>query len=178
MKKVIYLRILVVLVVAVMLGAGVYWLRTMSKPIAVTGENTATVQDTEFLGGEQITALQQPTAIKNARAGVASYGTDDLAVSAKLDYGEAKQIYDYRFQITSCSAITGLPSYGSLNVKQGASVVLENHDSVPHVLAIGTHAYTVSGAGFVVVTAPAAEKPVGYLVTCDGKGAGKLYVYP
>ena len=109
---------------------------------------------------------------------MATHGTDTIPVEEKLDYADTKTIYDYRFQISNCSAITGLPSFGSLNVKQGANVVLENHDATSHVLAIGTDSYTVAGGDYLVTAAANVDKPTGYLVTCDGKGAGRLYVYP
>lgn len=106
-------------------------------------------------------------------------GTDSVATSEFADYQDAKNSFDYRFQFDNkCNGLAGLPTFGTLNVKQGAAVMLENHGTMEHVLAIGNEAHRVKAGDFIVTYAPKITEPTGLHVTCDGKGAGTLYVYP
>ena len=99
--------------------------------------------------------------------------------SSKLTYDQARAIAEYRFQFdNNCNGTTGITSGGALNVKQGSNIMLENHGDASHVIAIGNEAYTIAAGGFVVAKAPKVTTTTGLYITCDGGGAGNLFVNP
>lgn len=99
------------------------------------------------------------------------------ADTSKLSYDEARALSLYRFQFdNNCSGGTASSGFGSLNVKQGANIMFENHGDTSHVIALGTNAHTIAAGGFVVITAPKVTTTTGMYITCDDGGAGNVFV--
>lgn len=92
--------------------------------------------------------------------------------SAKaFTYSQAVQQYDdlgYRYQFANCS---GLP--GTFTIKRGVKFMLDNRDSVRHVIGIGTNKYTVPAYGYAIISV---NTPNAYYITCDGGGAAEIKV--
>lgn len=99
--------------------------------------------------------------------------SDDSPVvpAVSPDYGETlNEFGDRRFQFADCH---GTP--GSITVKRGTVVMLDNRDDESHEIAVGSRAVTIGAYGFYLYTA----NEVGELnVTCDGGGAATLKVQP
>jgi hypothetical protein len=91
--------------------------------------------------------------------------------SSGLTYEEAVELYGgFRFQFASCS---GVP--GTMTIKKGSSVMLDNRDGKAHTIAVGSKKYTLTPYGFAIAT----PTETGLLyVTCDGGGAAQLTVQP
>jgi hypothetical protein len=126
---------------------------------------------------------EAPNATTNTPAVVATAaatgGIDENLGHVEPTYQESKLLTEYHFSFdNNCHGSAGLPMQGSLNVKQGSLIVLENHSTTTRSLAIGNTVYKVAAADFAVATAPHVTKNTGFYITCDGKGAGRLYVYP
>lgn len=96
-----------------------------------------------------------------------------------LTYDQARALVSYRFQFDNkCNGSTSPTSFGELNVKQGDQIMLENHGDASQVLALGNDSHTVPAGGFVVVKAPKVTKATGLYITCNGGGAGNIFVNP
>ena len=143
-----------------------------------SGLNNSLAKANQNKAQKESTSVPVNTASNTKSVVAASGGTDTISDKTQ-DYAEARSVYDYRFQFDkNCRATTGLPSFGTINVKQGASIMLENHGDKTHTLALGNDARSVKAGDFVVLLAPKVTKPTGLYVTCDGGGAGNLFVYP
>lgn len=81
-------------------------------------------------------------------------------------YQKAVESNSYRFQFSNCH---GNP--GTLTLKQGVKVMLDNRDAATHTFGFGGAKYTVKGYSFVIVTAPKAGT---HYITCDGGGAAQM----
>lgn len=93
--------------------------------------------------------------------------------SASMSYVKALQIYQKSglyFQFVACHATPG-----SMAVKRGAKVMLDNHDEVGHTFNLEGHLYGVGAYRYVIVTP---QKVGTQYVTCDGGGAATLQVQP
>lgn len=162
----------VTITVVTVMSVGSYWLATRSL---IDNPSNEAVQTAVIKPEQQPATTITPT---TPRTSIITAGTDTLTDNG-LTYQEAVNAYDYRFQFDNgCHAIVGLPSFGTINVKQGSAILLENHSTTSHRLALGNNAATVGAGEFVILTAPRVSQPTGLYVTCDGKGAGRLYVYP
>lgn len=76
----------------------------------------------------------------------------------------------YRFQISDCH---GNP--GKMNIKQGTKFMVDNRDKDAHTFKLASVSREVPGYDYEIFTAP---KYGNYFLTCDGKGAAELQVYP
>ena len=79
-----------------------------------------------------------------------------------------KQLGTY-FQFVNCH---GTP--GTLSIKHGARIMLDNRDNAAHTFGFNNKLYPVGAFDYVIVTAPI--QPFRYTVTCDGGGAAQVYV--
>ncbi len=94
-------------------------------------------------------------------------------VSGKLPYEQALENYKssgYRIQLSNCS---GIP--GKMNIKQGTKFMVDNRDSVKHIVKLASVSRSVASYDYEVFVAP---KYGTYHLTCDGKGSAELNVYP
>ncbi len=158
----------IAIVVVIVLGMSLGWFSRVSTPSSNTTPTPASPTVS--------TSVNEPT---NTLPTTTTAGTDRDTGQANVTYQESQLLTAYHFQFdNTCHATAGLPLQGSLNVKQNSLVVLENHGTSAHRLALGNTAYEVAAGGFTVASAPAVSTTTGLLVTCDGKGAGRLYVYP
>jgi hypothetical protein len=86
----------------------------------------------------------------------------------KLSYGDAIQAYPFRFQFSQCH---GNP--GSMTVKKGTKVMLDNRDSTAHSIKIGSQTFKIAGYDYAVYYSPT----IGLLnITCDGGGSATINV--
>ena len=172
-KMTVWQWAVLLVVAAVVVSAVVYYTLPMSD-----SENNETVS-------EQVTPTDNTQ--QTADAGTPDTTTSDKpgdpvkapVTSSSLTYDQARAISDYRFQFdNNCNGTTGITSGGAINVKQGSNIMLENHGDASHIIAIGNDAHTIAAGGFVVAKAPKVTKTTGLYITCDGGGAGNLFVNP
>jgi hypothetical protein len=148
-------------VAVVVIGAGWYFSSRANQ--ASQGAN-------QPAAGEQ-TELSNTNSSASNPAKTTGIKTTTNTLKAGQVYAEARDEYQYRFTFLQCH---GTP--GSLNVKAGSKIMLENGDDVSHKIALGSQVFTIGGHKFVIATAP--SKAAGYYITCDGGGAAQLFVYP
>jgi hypothetical protein len=87
-------------------------------------------------------------------------------------YGETLTEYtgNFRFQFTNCTA-----SPGTMAIKKGETVMLDNRDANPHTIKVGTRSFKLGPYGYAVMT----TSQLGVLqITCDGGGAATINVQP
>jgi hypothetical protein len=91
--------------------------------------------------------------------------------SSVLTYEEAIGKYGgFRFQFVDCH---GNP--GSMTLKKGGTIMLDNRDEKAHTVKVGTRSYALAAYGYKIATA----NEVGTInITCDGGGAAQLIVQP
>lgn len=94
--------------------------------------------------------------------------TSPNAPVKKLSYGEAIKAYPYRFQFLKCS---GNP--GSMAVKKGSIVMLDNRDSKTHTIKADGQTFSIPGYDYALLRASIISNS---FVTCDGGGAAMLNV--
>src|SRR6266404_3384722 len=68
------------------------------------------------------------------------------APAPKLSYGAAVNAYKYRFQFSQCH---GNP--GSLTVKKGSPVMLDNRDAVAHTIKANGQSFRIAGYDYAVL---------------------------
>lgn len=93
--------------------------------------------------------------------------------SASTQYLDALNIYKksgYYIQFFPCQATPG-----TLSVKKGTKVMLDNRDSKAHAIAVGATKYNLAAYGFAI--APFNTVGTTY-VTCDGGGSATVTVQP
>ncbi|MFA7286818.1 MAG: hypothetical protein WC052_04140 [Patescibacteria group bacterium] len=159
---------------AVVVSAVTYY----ALPISDSENNDVASDQAAPIENEQqeTTDVGTPEATTSDKPGVSVKAP---VVSSKLTYEQAIAVSEYRFQFdNNCNGSTGITSGGALNVKQGANIMLENHGDASHVIALGNDAHTIAAGGFVVTKAPKVTKTTGLYITCDGGGAGNLFVNP
>ena len=120
----------------------------------------------------QTLSLVPPSAALSASSHVAS-SRNTLQASAL--YVQAVNTYQYRIQFSGCHGTVSAAGFGTLNVKQGERLMLDNRDPVPHTIALKGQSVKVGPSGFAVVAANAVGT---YPITCDGGGAETLNVEP
>ncbi|MBI5729310.1 MAG: hypothetical protein HY983_03680 [Candidatus Magasanikbacteria bacterium] len=94
------------------------------------------------------------------------------SAAATLPYSQAVATYGQgaRFQFVNCHAVPG-----SLTMKKGDKLMLDNRDATKHRVTVGAKAYTLGAYSYLVVTAD----PTGqHAITCDGGGVGVVNVQP
>lgn len=98
-------------------------------------------------------------------------GAAEAVPTATITYGQAVNDYgDQRFQFSSCH---GTP--GSLTMKQGSTVMLDNRDDKARTVQFGTLTYKLPAYGFKLATA---SELGDVAILCDGGGAAVLKVQP
>lgn len=161
--------VLLCVVIAAVIGA-IYYALMMGSSNSTTTNQTNTMTDTN----------QPSTAATNdVNAPTSSTNSPSSTTNSKLTYAQARALADYRFQFDkNCRGTTSETNFGALNVKQGSQIMFENHGEKSQVLALGNDAHTVAAGGFILVKAPAVTKTTGLYITCDGGGAGNVFVNP
>ncbi len=86
----------------------------------------------------------------------------------KLSYGEAIKAYPFRFQFVNCS---GNP--GTMAVKTGAIVMLDNRDKVAHTIKADGQTFKIGALDYALLKTSALSNT---FVTCDGGGSAMLNV--
>ncbi len=95
-----------------------------------------------------------------------------LSAAADVRYEAAMEKYDYRIQFSECHGLI-IPGNGTLALKQGSTVMLDNRDNASHIIKFAGQTYTVKAYNFAL----AKVKTTGdFIVTCDNKGAAQLLV--
>lgn len=126
---------------------------TVIQPTESTTSTTTSTTTTS----SPVVVEQKPTVTPTTKPKIAGSATA---------YQKAVETYQYRFQFVNCH---GNP--GTLTVKQGAKVMLDNRDAATHTYGFGGAKYTVKGYSFVIVAAPKAGT---HYLTCDGGGAAQM----
>ena len=111
---------------------------------------------------------------ESAQSGAASSTQDKTAekpaVRKKLPYGEAVNTYAYRIQFSNCS---GNP--GSISIKKGVALMLDNRDNKAHTFKIGNWTMKVANYDYALFVPTSAN--LGFSkILCDGGGAADLNV--
>ncbi len=163
-KRPLWQWILLYVVIAAIIYGIVYYFLT-------SGNNTAYNAPTN-----QAATNSVPSAPANAPAATSQTPT---GTSGGLTYDQARALAAYRFQFDkSCNGSTSPTNFGELNVKQGSEILMENHGDATQVLALGNDSHTVTAGGFVLIKAPKVTKTTGLHITCNGGGAGNVFVNP
>ncbi len=134
---------------------GIYAINKSDIPANTT---TQTTQNTPNNNADQ-TASTTPEATTTPVTG---------APAKKLSYGQAVNAYKFRFQFLQCH---GNP--GTLAVKQGTVVMLDNRDAVAHTIKADKQTFKIAGYDYALLHTSALGD---LFITCDGGGAAKLNV--
>lgn len=113
------------------------------------------------------TGLQQ-TPDQNSQASATPIAAPAPKPAPRLNYGEALKAYPYRFQFSQCH---GLP--GSMVVKKGSIVMLDNRDPKAHTIKADGQTFRVNAYDFALLHTSLISNS---FVTCDGGGAAMLNV--
>lgn len=115
---------------------------------------------------QPVTQLQNEN---NIVSPVATTTNETPAVGTKkLSYGEAIKAYPYRFQFVNCS---GNP--GSMAVKKGAIVMLDNRDKIAHTIKADGQTFKIAALDYALLRTSAISNT---FITCDGGGSAMLNV--
>ncbi|HRY36839.1 MAG TPA: hypothetical protein P5230_03120 [Candidatus Magasanikbacteria bacterium] len=115
------------------------------------------------------TAIKKTTVIKKA----STVKTSSTSLSATSDYLKARNSYQtsgYYFQFLNCHG-----SPGSLVVKKGAKIMLDNRDNKTRKIVFMSRLYNIGAYSYTIVTADKLGKSY---ITCDGGGAAQIEVKP
>ncbi len=99
--------------------------------------------------------------------------TASTSLSATGDYLKARNSYQasgYYFQFLNCHG-----SPGSLVVKKGAKLMLDNRDNKTRKIVFMSRLYSIGAYSYTIVTADKLGKSY---ITCDGGGAAQIEVKP
>lgn len=94
--------------------------------------------------------------------------TPPTGSQTRLSYGDAIKAYPYRFQFSNCS---GNP--GTLAVKKGSVVMLDNRDAVSHTIKADKQTFKIAAYDYALLHTSALSNTN---ITCDGGGAAVLNV--
>jgi plastocyanin len=141
---------IVVLVILVVWGAYAY-MNSQSNT-----QPAAQQQGSSPVATATPTATPTPTATATPSSG------------ATLSYAAAVKAYPYRIQFSSCH---GTP--GTLHVKVGSTVMLDNRDATAHTIKADTQTFRIAGYGYALLHTSAISS---INITCDGGGAALLTV--
>jgi hypothetical protein len=132
-----------------------------------TGSNTAAA----IAATTSPTAVKKPATVKKPAVKPAPVAPSPLSASAAylkaLDTYKKAGLY---LEFTNCH---GLP--GSLSVKKGTGVMLDNRDNKGHTFGFENKLYGAGSYRYVIVTPQ--HTGTDY-ITCDGGGAAQLLVQP
>lgn len=81
------------------------------------------------------------------------------------NYTAALALYEKgktRFQFDTC-----LDNPGAMHLKPGTKFMIDNHDTVHHMMGVGTKTYDLSARNFAIITI---QKTGSFNITCDGVG--------
>lgn len=150
--------IVAVIVVAVV---AVWLIDSNSRDKQVQTNSTTTAADSSNSSNPQ-TSTTPPTAGQNTSPTSPPTST----------FGEAINTYDYRIQFSDCTGVI-VPGTGTLAMKKGTKLMLDNRDPEPHTIRFNGRSYSLRAYGFTVVTADTVGN---FTVTCDGGGAAQLKI--
>lgn len=151
-------------------GGVVSWQRRPAPALTPAAGGTLSAADHNNLNNTPVKPA--PTANNKTSRSVKSNNAVVVSAAADVRYEAAMEKYDYRLQFSQCHGLV-IPGNGTIALKQGSAVMLDNRDNVSHVIGLAGRSYTVSAYGFAVVY----PRTIGKLmVTCDGKGAAQLLV--
>jgi len=83
-------------------------------------------------------------------------------------YVKALETYQFRIQFDKCQA-----SPGTITLKEGLPILLDNRGANTLVLKFGKQSYSVLGYDYLIAPAPT---PGTYTITCNGGGAAEVQV--
>lgn len=153
------LATIVVIVIAVALLYGLRWFVEKFPP-----RQQETAQD------QSATINQMP--VENTASIPAQPVTQ--SGDAKTAYQQALDKYTFRIQFKDCRGIGEPPSAGgSLVLKKGTPLMLDNRDKIAHTIAFKGVSVKVGAENFAIVTPTVLGI---YNVTCDGGGSASLNV--
>ena len=111
---------------------------------------------------------QEEQTTTNQQTPATSTQTKTIPAVKKLSYGEAIKAYKYRFQFVQCHA-----NPGSMAVKKGSPIMLDNRDSQAHSIKTPDQTFTIAGFDYAVYY----PNTIGiFKLTCDGGGSSDLRV--
>ena len=153
--------LLVIIVIVILLAIG-YVFSRQSNNVTDQNNNPQTSHNTDRSENATTTPHTKTTQSPQATA-------------KKLNYGEAVNTYKYRFQFSQCH---GTP--GTISVKKGAPVMLDNRDAVAHTIKANGQSFKIAGYNYALIYPTQATQNNIDLslsnVTCDGGGAATLNV--
>ncbi|MEK7624719.1 MAG: hypothetical protein AAB467_00025 [Patescibacteria group bacterium] len=119
------------------------------------------------------TQASAPTSSLPAKARVISKPSVAAGQTASEAYLNALNIYQksgYYMQFFQCQA-----SPGSMVLKKGSKIMLDNRDSVTHLIGIRSVRYNIGSFNFAIATLDSLGTNY---VTCDGGGSAQITVVP
>lgn len=117
---------------------------------------------------DQPAAQTNQPAVTPAASTSTNNNTGSVAQPTKIDYGAAVNKYPYRIQFSQCH---GTP--GTLNVKKGTIVMLDNRDAVAHTIKADKQTFKIAGYDYALMRTSSVSNTN---ITCDGGGAAVLNV--
>src|SRR3989344_1209067 len=133
--------------------AGVLVLALIVWGIYARNQKNKTADDNQSTNQEQ-SSNASPTSTEES--------VDFDLVKVDLSYEKAIKAYPYRFQFSKCS---GTP--GTLTVKKGSIVMLDNRDAVAHTFKANNQTFKIAGYGYALLKTSAITNAN---ITCDGGG--------
>jgi hypothetical protein len=118
------------------------------------------------------TPVPEAAAPTEEQAAPAPTGGKATTGGSPSGYSETLTEYtgNFRFQFTNCTA-----SPGTMAIKKGETVMLDNRDANPHTIKVGARSFKLGPYGYAVMT----TSELGILqITCDGGGAATINVQP
>ncbi len=101
----------------------------------------------------------------------------NLGAAAKgtAAYTAAVEKYQYRIQFSQCHGVNNITGAGTLAIRQGDKIMLDNRDGTAHTFAWKGGSVRIAGYGYAIETVSVLGQ---YPITCDGGGAEQLNVQP
>lgn len=118
-------------------------------------------------------ADQTPASTTPETTAPASSDTTSPAVDKDTAYEAALKAYQYRIQFKDCHGTISIANKGSLSLKQGSKLMLDNRDKVAHTIAFKGVSVKIAAENFAITTVNTLGT---YPVTCDGGGSFSLTV--
>lgn len=159
------------IIVLLIIVAGVVWYRMSKEETGLSGKNNGS-----FASLSDIIATSSDTLASSSPATTSPAGTPvkTSAVSQTSQaYTDAVKAYPYRLQFSLCHGAVNTSNTGTLSVKKGSKVMLDNRDNMVRIIAFAGQTYKLPAYGYTIITAAPAGT---HNVTCDGGGAAVLNV--
>lgn len=158
-KKAVITLVVIVLALGLLFGLRWFVENVSNRQTASQNQTTSPIVDASPAVPQSAT----PTAPAPSKSNAASDA-----------YQKALDTYAFRIQFKDCHGIGEPPAVGgSLVLKKGTKLMLDNRDKVAHTIAFKGVSVRVGAENFAVVTASVLGI---YNVTCDGGGAASLNV--